>query len=449
MSNTRVEKLGPQEIWKPAGAASRIRDAAAYGLARAWTGLVRRVPGFASFGDRPKLIPFVSDHRRLDRWSFAPYGTADKPAELEEIPWDYVRAHADEIPFLGLREYWYPCVESEGLRHNELRPVKMLGDNLVVFRDADGRARALEDRCPHRGAMLSLGQVGIYEPGTITCRYHGMTFDGEGRCVAVLADGPQSPACGKPGYATRAYPTEEVAGIVFVYMGDKRPFPVLETVPHLAELLDEEHEIFSYMTELPFSHLNMLDNEVDLSHVSCAHRTCLFGLEQKLYGRYEIEERPGGGFVNFYSDDAENPHLGPNAATENEWYLPGLVYFPEGALGASEDDRSYFWAVPRDVGSCAPWIIVCRKKLRNRLLNRLVQSLGWYLGSGAYVRWPGSPVSCLHGPDRALMTSQGRVAQWDRDRLLRSDRSTIEMRRRLCAAHRKEREEAAARGASS
>ena len=433
-----------QRIWQPEGAGSRVLRGIGFGLKRAAKAVSRHVPGLAEVGNAPRIVPLVSDHRRMEGFSFAPYGTPEKPAELGEIPWDYVEENWEDIPFLGLREHWYPCVKSSALRHNESLPVKMLGDHVVVFRDAEGSPRAIQNRCGHRGPLLSLGQVGVWEPGTITCRYHGMTYDGDGQCVAVLADGPESPACGKAAYAVRSYPTEEVAGMVFVYMGEKEPRPVLECVPHLAELLDDDHVLMHYTTELPISHLNMLDNEVDLSHVSCAHRTCLFGLDQKLHGTYGLEDRPGGGFASFYTDEGENPHMGPNTAHTNTWYPPGLVYFPPGALGADANDRSYFWAVPRDVGHCAPWIIICRKRIRPRWLDRIVQKLAWYLGSGAFLRWPGSPVSCLHGTDRALMVSQGRVARWDRDKLLATDRSTVEMRKRMKAMHRAERAEASA-----
>ncbi len=193
--------------------------------------VLRRVPGIGTDVDQPRTQPLRSANWALGRWVRAAYGTPGKPAALAEIPWDYVRENEHRIPFLGLREYWYPALQASELRHNQAVPMTLLGDSIVFFRDAEGRARALRDRCPHRSALLSLGQVGIWQPGTITCRYHGMTFDGDGTCVAVLTDGPESPARGNPAYAARAYPTEEVGGAVWVYLGEKKPCVFLKTGP--------------------------------------------------------------------------------------------------------------------------------------------------------------------------------------------------------------------------
>ena len=96
----------------------------------------------------------------------------------------------DYCPRLGFREYWYPAVEARQVRQ---RPVhlQMLGDDLVLFRDTAGTVAALSDWCPHRGARLSLGVCEF--DGTVTCPYHGYTFDGTGQCVAGLIERPDSP----------------------------------------------------------------------------------------------------------------------------------------------------------------------------------------------------------------------------------------------------------------
>ena len=139
----------------------------------------------------------------------------------------------DYCPKLGFREYWYPGIETRKVR---TKPVylKMLGDDLVVFRDTAGKIVALSDWCPHRGARLSLGMCEF--KGTVTCPYHGYTFDGTGQCVAGLIERPDSPFVGK--LRARAYPTEERMGIVFVWMGETAPVPLDEDLPE--ELCDPE-----------------------------------------------------------------------------------------------------------------------------------------------------------------------------------------------------------------
>src|ERR1700761_116550 len=74
---------------------------------------------------------------------------------------------------LGFRNYWHPVLASKSLGSKPI-PITICGDKIVLMRDK-GVARALKDRCPHRGIPLSLGRQ-IF-PGTLTCAYHGWTFD--------------------------------------------------------------------------------------------------------------------------------------------------------------------------------------------------------------------------------------------------------------------------------
>ena len=95
---------------------------------------------------------------------------------------------------LGFRHYWYPVLESRKLRKRP-HPLTLLGEKIVLVREP-GRVYALRDRCPHRGVPLSMGRREF--PGSLTCCYHGLTFDlTSGALVAVLTDGPDSPSCGK------------------------------------------------------------------------------------------------------------------------------------------------------------------------------------------------------------------------------------------------------------
>lgn len=137
----------------------------------------------------------------------------------------------DYCPRLGFREYWYPAVEARRVGRRPVR-LTMLGDEIVFFRDGDGKVAALRDWCPHRGARLSLGICEL--AGTITCPYHGYTFDGSGQCVAGLIESPNSPFIAR--LKARRYPTAERLGIVFTWMGETEPVPVEDDIP--AELLD-------------------------------------------------------------------------------------------------------------------------------------------------------------------------------------------------------------------
>ena len=415
---------------------ARIRQVAAQQVKEWGIGAASCVPALRPLVDKPRTQPMRSGAYRLYQWWKRPYGTPDKPASVGEIPWEYVEENQHKIPFQGLREYWYPAVESKSLRHNEMKPVTLLGDNIVLFRDADGRARALENRCPHRGPLLSLGLVGVWSPGTVTCRYHGMTFDGDGECVAFLGDGPNSNACGK--VRARSYPVEEIKGLVLVYMGDNEPEPFLDTIPHAHEVFAQKN-IMIQPLDLPYSHLNMLDNTVDMAHVGCLHRTCALFNGQKAGGRFEHEEIfDGRGLHVKYSEPGEHP--GMFSIDQIEWLLPNMVYHAEGDL-AGPFDAGYFWFVPRDVGSFMGWLIMGKTDFgspaRNRLVNAVIKlMMGRFFGR--IYPWPGSVTSCIYGGDAVLQAAQGRVARWDLDRLTGTDRPVVKIRRMLQEAHQAE-----------
>ena len=81
------------------------------------------------------------------------------------------------LPELGFRNYWYPIIESRHVKKRPV-PVRVLGEDLVLFRGNRGRVAALVDRCPHRGTKLSRGRI-IF-PGTLSCGYHGWTYNEKG-----------------------------------------------------------------------------------------------------------------------------------------------------------------------------------------------------------------------------------------------------------------------------
>jgi phenylpropionate dioxygenase-like ring-hydroxylating dioxygenase large terminal subunit len=122
----------------------------------------------------------------------------------------------------GLRDLWYPVAASSKVTTTPLGLTR-LNEKLVLWRDASGKVHALQDRCPHRGARLSMGwNLG----DKLACWYHGIQIDGTGK----VCDVPASANCPLEGQqAVRAYPVEEHAGAVFVWFGltaDHAPSPL-------------------------------------------------------------------------------------------------------------------------------------------------------------------------------------------------------------------------------
>lgn len=421
---------------------SRMATVAGHQVKELGIAAATRVSGLRAV-DRPRLQPLRSGALTMNAWWRRPYGVDSKPDSVGEVPWDYVEDRQDEIPFLGLREYWYPALTSKELRHSTPKPTVLLGDNVVFFRDGAGAARALENRCPHRGPLLSLGQVGVLEPGTITCRYHGMTFDGDGECVAFLADGPDSPACGK--VRARRYPTEEVGGVVWVWMGDGEAPPLMDSLPRARDVLGYEH-LFLYRVRIPISHLNILDNSVDLTHTGVLHRTCLLFSGQKPSGQLSVRTiGDEQGLHVSYKDPGPQP--GQFSIDQIEWYLPNLVYHDHDDLGGGLG-AGFFWFVPRDVGSFTGFFVLGLRDAGGPARNALKRAAFETMWS----RWypvPGTVKSCLDGGDLPMMASQGRVPRWDLDDLARIDGGTAKARRMVMRAHQAEMEQRRRRAESS
>lgn len=178
------------------------------------------------------------------------------------------------VPKLGLRNYWYPAIGAKRVGWNKPVQVKMLGEQLCLFRGKSGRIVAIQDVCPHRGAILSEGDC--HYKGTVACPYHGWVYDEHGKLVAVLSEGPDSGVCGKPGTEAKVYPTRTLKGVVFVWIGDEEPAPIEEDVPE--EFFDPEAVIFYNDQIIWETNWEVgLENSMD-SHVNYLHRDDLQAL---------------------------------------------------------------------------------------------------------------------------------------------------------------------------
>ena len=122
-----------------------------------------------------------------------------------------------------MRMYWQPAAlvdELQGPR--PVKPVKLLGEDLVAFRDADGRVGILDENCPHRGASLALGRA---EGCGLRCLYHGWLVAADGR---VLETPPEPETLGfRDKVCARSYPTREQGGVIWAYPGPPELEPAI------------------------------------------------------------------------------------------------------------------------------------------------------------------------------------------------------------------------------
>jgi 5,5'-dehydrodivanillate O-demethylase len=168
-----------------------------------------------------------------------------------------------------LRRYWHPVGAVGELATEPVQPVRLLGEDLVLFRDERGRYGLVGPRCAHRAISLAYG---IPQQNGLRCCYHGWTYDTEGHVV----DMPFEPAC-LP-LKIPSYPVQELGGLVFAYLGPQ-PAPLLPRYDlFVREDLDRNVEI----TPLPTSWLNCMDNSLDPIHFEHLHGVFGNYVHQKL-----------------------------------------------------------------------------------------------------------------------------------------------------------------------
>jgi 5,5'-dehydrodivanillate O-demethylase len=157
-----------------------------------------------------------------------------------------------------LRRYWHPVATLADLEKDAVRAVRLLSEDLTLFRTKKGELGLIGDRCAHRAISLAYG---IPQENGLRCAYHGWTYDPVGQVV----DMPFEPAC-LP-LKIKAYPVQELAGLIFGYLGPQ-PAPLL---PRWDLLVRTDMNKTITPTLLPCNWLQCMDNSLDPAHFEHLH----------------------------------------------------------------------------------------------------------------------------------------------------------------------------------
>ncbi|GAB7389172.1 Rieske 2Fe-2S domain-containing protein [Bacillaceae bacterium] len=165
-----------------------------------------------------------------------------------------------------LRRYWIPALLSEELARPDCPPVrvKLLGEELLAFRDTNGRVGLVDEYCPHRRASLFFGRN---EECGIRCVYHGWKFDADGNCVDMPSEPPESNF--KHKVKIKSYPCRERGGVIWAYMGPPDQMPEL---PELEWTLVPDSHRFITRRIQECNYFQAIEGGLDSSHVSFLHR---------------------------------------------------------------------------------------------------------------------------------------------------------------------------------
>jgi phthalate 4,5-dioxygenase len=227
-----------------------------------------------------------------------------------------------------LRRYWVPVLLAEELPEPDCSQVRVriLGEDLIAFRDTEGRVGLVDEFCPHRGTSLYFGRN---EENGIRCCYHGWKFDVDGQCVDMPSEPEESNFKNKVQIA--AYPCIERGDLIFAYLGPrehKPQPPEIEwlTVPASQRFVSKRMQYTTY--------LQALEGGIDSSHVSVLHRYDLDG--DRLHVRSEGSR---------YLKGDTRPRF---EVARTEWGL---------SVGARRNagDESYYWRITPFI---MPWYTI-------------------------------------------------------------------------------------------
>ncbi|HEY3917177.1 MAG TPA: Rieske 2Fe-2S domain-containing protein [Stellaceae bacterium] len=308
-----------------------------------------------------------------------------------------------------LRRYWQPVGLSELVTSKPQR-MKTLGEELLLYRGASGKVAVTQLRCAHRSLALDYGRV---EGDCIRCPYHGWLYDAEGHCLEQPAE-PQGSGF-KDKIKLKAYPAQEISGLVFAYMGPGEA-PVLPTY----DLFDMEDSVKgAQMRNVNANWLNAAENIVDISHLSWLH-----GYTFPAYGAKKITyhwERKDYGIDNvLLIDGVPDSHISCYAFP-NVNRFSGPPVEEDGSIV-----NSMIWRVPMDDESVMQYFLrfYSSKTKKNFKSLRSHAELGKYKPLAE--DWWGIDVS---DQDRMAVEQQGLRADRENEHLGVSDGGIILMRK--------------------
>ncbi len=316
-----------------------------------------------------------------------------------------------------LRRYWHPVAGTAEMERQPTLPVRLMDEDLVLYRDLSGGYGLLDRHCPHRRADLCYGFV---EAEGLRCSYHGWLYDGRGACIEQPFEDTAAPASRfREKIRIKAYPVEEKAGLLWAYLGPD-PAPLVPTWEPFTWANGFRQIVLS---EIPCNWFQCQENSIDPVHFEWQH------------ANWRVRE-----------SGAVRPYSPKHLKIDFEEFDYGITYK---RIREDTDERHPLWTVGRNclwpnalfTGDHFEW--------RVPIDDDNTLSVGWFFNPVPRDRRPfvQEDIPCWRGPirdehgrwitshvmnqDFVAWVGQGTLADRSQEHLGRSDRGVIMMRRRF------------------
>lgn len=225
-----------------------------------------------------------------------------------------------------MRTFWHPVYRSEDLQDRSVKRIRILGEDLTLYRGGSGAPHLVGDRCAHRRTQLSIGWV---EGEHIRCFYHGWKYDAAGQCVEQPAE--PKPFC--KNVRIKSYPAREYLGMIFAFMGEGEPPPL----PRYPDFETDAEALVLRVNYRGFNFFQDFENNMDRVHGGFVHRNQ----------------------SNAFEGESDSPIV---TAEEDSWGLKTHAKHPSGRYGVQsfgmpnklhimvtfEECERFIWVVPVD-----------------------------------------------------------------------------------------------------
>jgi 5,5'-dehydrodivanillate O-demethylase len=326
-----------------------------------------------------------------------------------------------------MRRYWQPFAAADEIKDKWTLKVRLLGENLVLFKDRSGKLGLIAENCPHRRASFAHG---IPTERGIRCPYHGWEFGHKGECLNQPneIDNPSF----REKVSTDAYPVQELGGLLFAYMGPQ-PQPLL---PRLDGFVHPGTIRMLGRSLLPINWLQIMENSLDPVHTEWLHGHHYEFLKEQEGVKVAISAHHKKiDFKEFEYGMTKHRLLEGHSEDGDDWKIGHPIIFPNTlAVGNGDETQRYFSFQIRvpvdDENTLHLWynayVPPAGKKVPAHLLEKVHQYTVPFIDEkGEYI------VDNVDGQDIMAWISQGTIADRSQENLGATDRGVAMYRRML------------------